>query len=747
MNENLGNISISVGLDFSELASQLEEIKSLLNSGLDLDSSKPEQEVTSLDQSLANLALGVDTLQQSFSELKDIGGSFSGVVDAYNQYEASMNGIQAVAKATGNSVSESMSVVKDATTSGLISQSDAAAAVKNLELYGYSAQEAAQLIDVLTNSAVYNRQANYSVGEAVRVTTEGIRMENSVLSDAAGVNKNIAQMHEEYAKSLGTTTEKLTQEQKAQAVLNGVLNEGGIFAGNAEQYTDTLAGAQSRLSNQIDQLHTNMGRLFNAFTPIISGIADWLSNNQQLAAGIFTFITILGAGGGLIFVIFRAVKAINTIKNAIIAMGLTSKAAAGGIAGLVLGIAALATAGGVAVALGSATDAEIDLGEETDKTTESLGTQAIGASNTAKKIADLQNNIEKLTREYRRDLKQIAVNHEENLSTLNQQIEEANIEYRRAIDERTADFNITMAKQERSHQETVNELMMQLSFLQQYNNEYNRQKLAQVQFALAKEQTLYQQETAALQEEINLQNQADKEKLDAKLASLQQELSEEMAFMEKHREDLNSVRDVILLDEIESLQERYNEQKKSYESQIAEAGIAGTSIGDNLINSVNDAIIQGQEKLKPTIKETANVITAIFDGTVTEALGNGSFWDALGEGFDNLFAGNWDYFFNGGRNSVRNKKSYSKSGGGSWATGGYTGTGDPNDIAGVVHKGEYVIPANMVDQTTGTPKVTGNTQNITINVSGTFATSSIERRKVAEQIASALSQVNQARIG
>lgn len=40
-----------------------------------------------------------------------------------------------------------------------------------------------------------------------------------------------------------------------------------------------------------------------------------------------------------------------------------------------------------------------------------------------------------------------------------------------------------------------------------------------------------------------------------------------------------------------------------------------------------------------------------------------------------------------------------------FAEGGFTGRGGVNDIAGIVHKGEYVIPQKDVDQMTGMPKV------------------------------------------
>lgn len=47
-----------------------------------------------------------------------------------------------------------------------------------------------------------------------------------------------------------------------------------------------------------------------------------------------------------------------------------------------------------------------------------------------------------------------------------------------------------------------------------------------------------------------------------------------------------------------------------------------------------------------------------------------------------------------------------------FASGGYTGSGGENEVAGVVHKGEYVVPKSQVDQSTGEPKGMGTTINI-----------------------------------
>jgi len=81
---------------------------------------------------------------------------------------------------------------------------------------------------------------------------------------------------------------------------------------------------------------------------------------------------------------------------------------------------------------------------------------------------------------------------------------------------------------------------------------------------------------------------------------------------------------------------------------------------------------------------------------------------------------------------------FKKSSSSGWATGGFTGRGGVNDIAGVVHKGEYVLPQSMVDQSSGTPKSMGGSNiNITIQA-GAYLGNRQDARKLAELITQAM---------
>lgn len=84
---------------------------------------------------------------------------------------------------------------------------------------------------------------------------------------------------------------------------------------------------------------------------------------------------------------------------------------------------------------------------------------------------------------------------------------------------------------------------------------------------------------------------------------------------------------------------------------------------------------------------------------------------------------------------LKNPRLYSQSSdpNAGWATGGFTGRGSATDVAGLVHKGEYVLPKPLVNQNTGQPKAMGGVTNINITVP-MMTGSANERRKVARML-------------
>lgn len=85
-----------------------------------------------------------------------------------------------------------------------------------------------------------------------------------------------------------------------------------------------------------------------------------------------------------------------------------------------------------------------------------------------------------------------------------------------------------------------------------------------------------------------------------------------------------------------------------------------------------------------------------------------------------------------------------------FAEGGFTGSGGVSDVAGVVHKGEYVLPQSAVDQSTGMPKImtNGGGGSVTVNVNvnaGAYMGSQNDARKYAMEIFKSLQDIASSR--
>lgn len=494
------------------------------------------------------------------------------------------------------------------------------------------------------------------------------------------------------------------------------------------KYDKSFKESQEQAEKSLSKIKASFGSVLAPVVRLGNSLVTFFGENsvlRSLVSSVTALVTVLVGAGGL-------AVALSRVLPMFLALATATK-------GLVIG---LATAAAVTAIIASSQSDFSETLEETEDKAKKLEkrTKALSQadkeyknslSDVAEEIANIRAQMAETERNYKQSLKRILVDHEETVLNLNKQIKEANKEYQRAVDERNASFALSQAKEERKHQEKIDVLMTQLYFLQRYNNQYNAEKLEQVKFAIAKENRLHQEQTAAKTAELELQNQAAKEKHDARLLAYQEELDQELAFLQKHRGLLEGVRGQILDDQVESLTRQYNAQMKSYDKQIENAGKKGAAAAERWSEAYAKQM-ENSDAIAKAANKAGKVTMEAHNKGLIESMG-----DHLSKG--GIAADIWEALLGKERfNRWKTKGIWS-----GWASGGYTGSGNPDEVAGVVHKGEYVLPANMVNQSTGTPK---NMGNITININGTFATSPAERRRVAEQIVQAINQNNAARL-
>lgn len=223
-------------------------------------------------------------------------------VDAASQMQSAWTGLKSIADGSGKSFSTAQKYINEYTKDGLISINEAATAYKNLLSRGYDTTQIENTMTALKDSAAFGRQANYELGEAVVTATEGLKNENSILVDNAGVTKNVAKMWEEWAKAHKTTTNTMTQAQKIEAEYNGILNETRFQTGDAATYTKTFGGQVQTLKAAFTGLKVAVGSVVapiaGAFIPIINSALVAVTNffnglKQVLAVFGFSFPSVV----------------------------------------------------------------------------------------------------------------------------------------------------------------------------------------------------------------------------------------------------------------------------------------------------------------------------------------------------------------------------------------------------------------------------------------------------------------------
>lgn len=311
-----------------------------------------------------------------------------GAIEAANEYNNAMVGLNSLAEGTGQDFGDLQAAAEDLASDGLMTVADAAASLKNLLARGFSADEAVDMLERLKDAAAFGRQSSLSLGEAVRSASEGIKNENSILVDNAGVTKNVAVMWEEYAATIGKSAANLTQAEKRQAEYNGIMAETAYQVGDAARYAEEFAGKQAALEAATLRVNQALGAsvqgaltpLLEAVTPLVDALAGWIERNPELTAGI---VAATAAGVALTAVVTGAIPMVKSLAAAFA----TLHASMGVVGAISLAVGALA---GIAAACANARSPLQELNEELEGLQDELEQLSTSAGNAEQALAVLE---------------------------------------------------------------------------------------------------------------------------------------------------------------------------------------------------------------------------------------------------------------------------------------------------------------------------------------------------------------------
>ena len=194
-------------------------------------------------------------------------------VQAASEIQNAFIGLESIVKGQGRSFDGAKAFINSYIADGLVPAANAVTAYKNLLMRGYDTSQIEAIMNALKNSAAFGRQSSLTVGQAVQSAAEGLKNENSILVDNAGVTKNVSMMWKDYAASIGTGVGSLTQAQKRQAEFNGIMYETRFQMGDAAKLSNTYSGRISALGVSFQNLKVAIG---NSIIPIINQILPYI---------------------------------------------------------------------------------------------------------------------------------------------------------------------------------------------------------------------------------------------------------------------------------------------------------------------------------------------------------------------------------------------------------------------------------------------------------------------------------------
>ncbi|MFF2016218.1 hypothetical protein [Paenibacillus sp. NPDC058177] len=269
--------------------------------------------IDTLTSSLA--ALGAGAL---LSKLTSTITTFAG--EAQN-LSNSFQGLTKVAKGMNVSTSESIQLAEDLSDRWGLDQTALNNTVKTYVSAGLTLDQTKEIITATADAATYNREAHLSWAEAIQQVAQGIKSGNSDLTDAAGITTNLSVMYDRYAKSIGTTADKLTDAQKVQAAYNGILQESAIFAGNADAAMTGYTGVQATFNKTIAEARAELGDAFipalqqvmALVSPLIKEFSQFTEEHKGLVSGVNAGTVAVLALVSALLLLPPAIKAVKAV--------------------------------------------------------------------------------------------------------------------------------------------------------------------------------------------------------------------------------------------------------------------------------------------------------------------------------------------------------------------------------------------------------------------------------------------------
>lgn len=252
--------------------------------------SKIKDSFSNLNRSLGNSLTNMLKLQAAAIAF---GSAFflRSAVKQASELERSMRGLNSIAANFNVNSASLSSTIQDLAADGMIPLSEITESFKNLlRSTNGDLAVATKAFIALRDSAVNNRESQFTLGEAITQTSRGIRNQNSILSDASGVSKNLSQVNKAYAASIDRSLSSLSDQEKQLGSVIGLTKEAAISTGDYARSLNDFDGVISKIGGEFTRFQQNIGRFVTQSPVLLKIFKDIGTSFGELNRELLAFV-------------------------------------------------------------------------------------------------------------------------------------------------------------------------------------------------------------------------------------------------------------------------------------------------------------------------------------------------------------------------------------------------------------------------------------------------------------------------
>lgn len=276
---DLGSVYTSIRLQLQELHSGIAQAKQQVRD-MDRELQRATQNVERNFDAMGRTVYNVLAAAFSVAAVRQFSRALDDLARQAFESQSNLLVLANQLARTGQDAGTATRLIRELSAELRVPQEELAGAAAELLRYGYSIE---QIVQVFRGAAASALLMGRSTADGVRLVADALISERSTVLNTIGITENLSVAYQQYARQLGTTVDRLTAHQKAEAATQMIVKATAAEVADLETLFRGYGGAVAEAEMESYRLRQTLGQ---ALLPSIADARAEMADLYQVLAQI-----------------------------------------------------------------------------------------------------------------------------------------------------------------------------------------------------------------------------------------------------------------------------------------------------------------------------------------------------------------------------------------------------------------------------------------------------------------------------